>query len=93
MNNGGGFPGRRIVIKQWLEEFGDLCTRDIYDLFLKNHPRQAPSMIQLGSILGRSKGIERIPGHLEEYITPARYRAARYAIWTLVSNEFEGGGN
>lgn len=43
--------------KQFLERDGPLSTREIYDLFLDEHPKKCPTMYELASILGKCPAI------------------------------------
>lgn len=39
--------------KEFLQRDGPLSTRQIYDLFLNEHPKKCPTMYELAHILGR----------------------------------------
>jgi len=66
--------------KDFLKRDGPLSTREIYDLFLDEHPKKCPTMIQLGMILTRNPGVEK-----EQWATNER-RAERWVghtIWKI----------
>lgn len=47
----GSFIGRVPTIEQWLEQRGELTTREIYNLFLDDHPKKCPTINELASML------------------------------------------
>lgn len=76
-----GYPGNLAKIESWLEEHGELCTRDIYDLFLDNYPKKCPTMFQLANKMSQSGLFEKI-GH--EHIQFSSIKNNRkYAIWKI----------
>ena len=74
-----GYQGRYHTITKWLQEFGDLSTRDIYDLFIDNEPKKTPTMFELANMMGQHREYAKV-GHT--YYAGAGY-TKRYAVWCL----------
>lgn len=74
-----GYQGRYHTIIKWLNQFGELSTRDIYELFIDNEPKKTPTMFELANMLGQHNSIEKV-GHT--YYQSYAY-SRRYTIWTL----------
>ena len=68
------------IIKGWLSTEGSLTTLEIYDMFLEYYPRTCPTMVELGSMLGKCKYLRKIGNHTS---VKARHTWKRHAIWEL----------
>lgn len=73
-------PNIQKRISNFLMENGQSNTREIYDHFLDTVPSRTPTMYQLGNVLAKHPGVEKM---IDVEKWGIKERNLRYALWRI----------